>query len=202
MKAALVLIVASLGLAGCAGSPPPQYHSLSAIAVAAGGSGSARMLVEILPPVVPERLNRQEMVLTSADGRLDVRELEQWAAPLPDEVRQVVADTLWADLGAADVYNAPVSANSSTLPQYRLALRLEHFDAVPGHAVRVEAAWTIRRLPQGASITCRQRIDLPLPGVSADAAAGALGQASAGLAKAVSASLGRMNLDMPDACEG
>lgn len=201
MTAIRIAILAAIawGLAGCAGSPPIHYHTLAGQPTA-GSPGTVRLLVEILPPTVPERLNRTELVLTGASGRLDVKDQDQWGAPLPDEIRQVMADTLWTELAAADVYNAPVAVDSSGLPQYRLALRVERFDAVPGGAVRVEAAWTIRRLPLGASITCRTSVDQPLPDPTPDAAAAALAQATRGLAKAIAASLGRLNLEMANAC--
>jgi len=199
MKPAPYLIALCLGLAGCAGSPPAHYHTLGATAPA-GPSGGARLLVEILPPAVPERVNRTEIVLTGSDGRLDVKDQERWAAPLSDEIRQAVADALWAELAAADVYQAPVTAASTPLPQYRLALRIERFDAVPGDKVRVEAAWTIRRLPQGASLTCRRRIERPLLGSTAEAAAESLGKATGTLAEAVAQSLSRHAAELPAPC--
>ena len=185
-------------LAGCGTTPPIRYHALAGD-TAAEASGGARLLVEILPVAVPERLNRDEMVLSRADGQLDVRDGDHWAAPLSDEIRQVLTDTLWRRLWAADVYRAPVAPGNG-LPQYRLAVRIERFEAVPGRSAIVEGAWTARRLPQGRSATCRAGMTVPLPGQTADAAAAALSAATGQLARRVADSLGHRDPDGTPSC--
>jgi len=196
-------VAALLGLAGCGSSPPPRYHALSGGAAPAdsAGVGSAAMLVELLPPALPERLNRQDLVLGGAEGRpVEVREGDLWAAPLSDEVRQVVADALWRRLRAADTYRAPVGLAASPLPQYRLALRIERFDASPGRQALVEGSWTVRRLPQGGPAVCRAGFVLPLPGASADEAVAALADGATRLAWTIAASLDRLHRDETDPC--
>ncbi len=187
---ALALLLASLG--GCGSSAPVRYYALT---VAAGPpvSGSAQMLVEVLPIAVPERLNRAEMVLTGSDGRLDVRPDDQWAAPLSDEIGQVIDDALWRKLRAADVYRAPVAPAPGSPPQYRLALRIERFETGPGPNVAVNGSWTIRRLPLGVSATCRADLTGSLPSVTPAAAAAALSQSAGRLAGLVADSIGRLD---------
>jgi uncharacterized lipoprotein YmbA len=194
---AAVLVVAAVG--GCGSSPPVTYHALSQPS-APTSSGQARLLVEMLPVAVPERLNRENMVLTDAAGRLDVRDIDRWAALPADEIRQIVADTLWQRLGAVDVYQAPVAPSASGLPQYRLALRIERFEAKLGAAATVEASWTARRLPQGHASTCRVSVALPLSDGTAAGAAAALAAATGQMARAVTDSLGRLDQGAADAC--
>ncbi|MDR3435536.1 PqiC family protein [Telmatospirillum sp.] len=203
MKAACfrLSMVASLlaGLSGCGTSEPIRYYSLAAPAQSSL-SGSARMLVEVLPVAVPERLNRTEMILTGADGRLDIRYADQWAAPVADEIAQVVDDVLWRTLGATDTYRAPTPAVAGGPPQYRLALHVERFEAGPSLSATVSASWTIRRLPQGTSATCRVQVTSSLATLSPDKVATALSQASGQVAELVADSLGRLNRDLPDVC--
>ena len=192
-----LLMVLAL-LAGCSASPPTRYHALTQTAPPAAG-GSARMLVEFLPVAVPERLNRDEMVLTGVDGAISVREADHWAAPLSDEVRQIVADALWRKSGAVDDYKAPLPLGASKLPAYRLSLRIERFEAGPGHAALVDAGWTLRRLPEGAAAVCR----LVIQGDAADnpdAAARALSAATVRLADAVGESLQRLESGAAASC--
>ncbi len=158
------------------------------------------MLVEIVPVTIPERLNREELVLTNENGQVEVREGDHWAGPLPDELRQILADILWSQLEAADVYLAPVVPSAGGPPLYRLALRIERFEATPGHAAVVAASWTARRLPQGPSATCRANVTIPLPDRSAGAAAGALAYGAGQLAQRVAASLGAMDRGSTPAC--
>jgi len=196
-------VAALLGLAGCGSSPPPRYHALSggAASVDSAGMGSAAMLVELLPPALPERLNRQDLVLGGAEGRpVEVRDGDRWAAPLADEMRQIVADALWRRLRAADTYRAPVALAASPLPQYRLALRIERFDATPGRQALVEGSWTVRRLPQGGPAVCRAGFVVALPGTSPDEAVAALTDGATRLARTVAVSLDRLHRGEADPC--
>jgi len=186
-------------LAGCGTSPPIHYHALSS-GSATLPSGSAQILVEILPIALPERLNREEMVLTNGAGQIEVLASDHWAAPLSDEIRQSLSDALWESLRASDVYQAPVGPSASGLPHYRLALRIERFEAVPGRSAVVQGSWTLRRLPQGSSITCRASFAVALAGGTADAASLALSQASNQLTGQVANSLDKLNQDTPSAC--
>ena len=196
-SAALVSTV--IALSGCGNSPPIHYHPRNS-ATSPQTSGSAKLLVEILPVALPERLNREEMVLTNGAGQLDVRDNDHWAAPLSDEVRQILSDTLWGQLGGADVYQAPVAPSATSLPQYRLAVRVERFEAVPGHTAMVQGSWTARRLPQGRAATCRANIVIPLPERTPEAAAAALSDGTGQLMRLVVDSIGRLNQDGMPAC--
>ncbi|MFD2234304.1 PqiC family protein [Phaeospirillum tilakii] len=196
------LIFAALALGGCGASPPPRYHALLADPAPLGGGGAA-MLVEFLPVAVPQRLDRDGLVLGGGGGApLDVRDNDRWAAPLADEMRQVVADALWRRLRAADTYRAPVAPGASPLPQYRLALRIERFDAVPGRSAAVEGSWTVRRLPQGSPAACRAGFAVPLPGNGSDAAVAALAEGAGRLGERIAASLGRLDRGEADPCGG
>lgn len=198
--AASLLLAATV--AGCGASTPLRYHALSSGGGGPLASGSAALLVEVLPIAVPERINREEVVLTGANGQLDVRSGDRWAAPLADEMRQLVDESLWRHLRAADIYVAPVVPTGTGLPQYRLALRLERLEAIPGHQAVAEASWTMRRLPQGQPAICRAGISEPLSGATAEAAVAGLAGASARLAEAVAASLGRLHAGTGNPCEG
>ena len=194
-----LLALTAVILCGCGSSPPIHYHILTTTAPH-HSSGSARLLVEVLPVALPERLNREEMVLIGASGQLDVRDGDRWAAPLPDEIRQIISDTLWSRLGAADVYQAPVAPGATTLPQYRLALRIERFEAGPGRSAIVEGSWTARHLPQGPSATCRASISVPLPAGTPEGAAAALSDGTGRLAQQVADSIGHLDQDGAPGC--
>ncbi len=199
LRTCLAVLALAAVLTGCGTSPAPRYHALGG-AAPAQVSGGARRLVEILPVAVPERLNREELVLTGDAGQLDVRDNDHWAAPLPDEIRQILTDTLWRRLWAADVYQAPVASGSGGLPQYRLAFRIERFEAVPGRAAIVEGSWTARRLPQGASSTCRASITVSLPERTPEAAVAALSDGTGQLAGLVADGIGDLEQGGASAC--
>lgn len=184
----------AVGLSACGASPATRYHTLAGPSGPAAGGGAER-LVEVLPVALPGRVDRAALVLSGADGGLTVRDADRWAGPLAEELRAVIDEALWRAARAADVYAAPLPG--SALPQYRLAARIDRFDAVPGAAATVEASWTLRRLPRGASAACRAAFSAPLAGDSADAAAVALAAASRRLADAMADSLTRLERGEP-----
>ncbi|MTJ83432.1 MAG: membrane integrity-associated transporter subunit PqiC [Telmatospirillum sp.] len=196
LRRTVLPLVLGVALSSCA-SPPVRYYSLVAPSVPAA-SGPARMLVEVLPVAVPERINRTDMVLNGADGRLDIRQTDRWAALPADEIGLLVDDALWRRLAAADSYRAPQPVVAGGVPQYRLALHVERFDA--GTQAVVDASWIVRRLPQGPSATCRAQITAPVPAPGPDGAAGALADAAGRLAVLVADSVGRLDQADADAC--
>ena len=198
----LAAVALAASLAACGSSEPLRYHTLSRPGAATSSRGSAAMLVEVLPIAVPERINREDLVLTGPGGQLDVRDGDRWAAPLGDEIRQLVDDSLWRRLRAADTYAAPVAVSADGLPQYRLALRLERLEAIPGQRAVSEATWTLRRLPQGKPAICRALAVEPLPAVTMTAAVAALSATSAQVSEAIATSLERLHGGVADPCGG
>lgn len=185
-----VLCLAMLG--ACGTSPPVRYHALSRPAsIGTETSGAAQVLVEILPIAVPDGLARANLVLSDGNGRVTVLESDRWLAPVADDMRQVVADSLWRSARAIDTYQAPVPAGSTSVPRYRLAIRLERFNAVPGQTAVVAGSWTLRRLPDGAVHVCRWSDTQPLDGQDVGSAADALTKGAHRLADHIGESLRR-----------
>lgn len=178
-------------LAGCGTSPVTHYHTLQSARPVASGGGAAR-LVEVLPVLVPGPVDRAELVLTRAGGQIDVHKDDLWAGNLAEELRGVVAEALWREAKAADVYAAPVPSGASDLPQYRLAVRFEQFAATPDGAF-VAAAWTLRRLPEGRALVCRSAARRGIATLDAVSAARALAEASHALATEIAAGLAALD---------
>ena len=199
--AAAALAGAAFILSACGSSVPLTYHSLTQAGDAtASPSGSAQMLVEILPVAIPERVNRPELVLSAPDGSVTVLYNDQWTGSLADETRQAVADALWRHSRAIDVYRAPAAGAPENMPQYRLSIRIERFAATPGLRAELAASWTARRLPRGESVTCRAKAEAPLPGATPEDAASALGSGLTDLAESIAAGLDRLNRGNGDPC--
>lgn len=188
-------------MAGCGTSPPVRYHALSTPdGAGAPPSGSARVLVEILPVAVPEHLERGNLVLGDGRGRTSVLETDRWLAPIADDLRRIVADSLWRTVRATDTYDAPVSASAAGRPLYRLAIRLDRFDAVPGGTAAVTGSWTLNRLPDGRVHACRWAGRAPVTGPDPAAAASALATASRELADRIATSLERAVAGRAELC--
>jgi len=192
-------------LVACASSPPVRYHTLSRPETTDGTadtSGAARVLVQILPIEVPEGVARDNIVLKDPSGRVTVLQTDRWLAPVADDMKQVVADALWRAARATNTYQAPVPAQSTSLPQYRLAVRIERFDAISGQAATVEGSWTLRSLSDDAVHICRWAGTQPLDAMDGAAAAAALAEASHRLAERIGDSLRRAVAGDDEVCSG
>ena len=159
MLALLVPLV--LLVSGCA-SKPTNYYTLAqaplpsqAAAPASVPSFAAPMFIELTPVIVPERLARQQMVLTkpgSTSVEVELLERHRWISTFDNELREELAAGIAANVGAIDVTR---SGAPSLLPVWRIAVQLRQFDAIEN--VRVDAAfgWSARRSDAPESAVCR-----------------------------------------------
>jgi uncharacterized lipoprotein YmbA len=166
-------------LAGCA-SPEPRYYTLAQPAgpapASAGNADTTATMpatdpiwIEVAPVRVPERLNRPQLVVRdgnagnadSASGGLRLLELSRWSAPLPDELRDALSQRLQVVLGAVDTYQQGLS---DMQPLYRVTTEVINMDADLGQHAGATINWTVRRLPDGKTVSGRTQADLPAPG--------------------------------------
>lgn len=179
----------ALLLGGCASSSEPRYYTLAhggegaaagatmpATAVMSGansptgtGTGtiaaSQPLWIEVAPARVPERLNRQQIVIGGPDGRVTPLDMARWSAPLPDEWRDALSQRLQIVLGAVDVYQQGLSG---VQPLYRITTEVVRLDAQPGARVGATVNWTVRRLPDGRTLAGRTQAELPATGSGDD----------------------------------
>jgi uncharacterized protein len=187
--AASAILTAAL-LAGCGSSPPDHFYTLAGVQGAAAGAPralptSSPFYIEVLPVNVPEDVSRDQMVITTGPGRMNLLEHQRWIAPLSDEIGRALSDNLSDTLGAIDVYRSPRSDMQSV---YRVSVNLQRFESVPGTRASVGATWSVRQLPSGTLVTCHSEITEPVgPGYDALVAGHrqALGRLSADIATAV-----------------
>lgn len=177
-RPAAVSILAALTVltfltAGCA-SPEPRYYTLatgpetanipaqtSALAPALAPAANP-VWIEVAPVRVPERLNRQQLVVADgAAGGVKLLDLSRWTSPLPDELRDALSQQLQANLGAVDTYQQGLSGVE---PVFRVTTEVVQLDADLNQRAGATIAWTVRRLPDGKVLTGRTQAELPAPG--------------------------------------
>ena len=152
-RAALLamLAVAAALAAGCAGSPPSRFYTLTAVATPTAARST--LFVAVGPVTVPEVVDRPEFVLTTAPNELQLDEFNRWASPLQSSVSRAIAENLVALLGTPRVILFPQQL--ATDPEYRIAVEVRTFDSLPGTAASIDAVWTIRRATDGKTQTGR-----------------------------------------------
>jgi len=163
------LAIALLGVAlgACSTSPETRYYTLAS--APAGNTSqqqpaNAPLWIEVGQVSVPERLNRPHIVLGNRqDGELTRLEFARWASPLPDELRDALAQQLQQKLDAIDLYRRG-QADAAGRSLYRISIEVLSLDAEPEGSADADIRWQIQRLPDGKLRTGRTRATLPASG--------------------------------------
>ncbi|MGE5650859.1 MAG: membrane integrity-associated transporter subunit PqiC [Bacillota bacterium] len=183
-RARLILPAAILALAACRTPPQETFYTLNPVPEPTESGGRARFSVTVGPVAVPEMVDRPQLVVRRSPNRVDVLEHHRWAQPLGAEIARVLAADLSSRLGGARAVSA---AGQGEGADYRVAVDIEQFDAVPGQDVTVRAAWSVRHA--GATL-CNGRSALR-EAVQADG--------YEALAAAYARALARMSAEIADA---
>ena len=136
----LLGIAAFVGLAGCS-SPEPAYYTLQPVPGAALAGGPAT--VEVRRPGLAGYLDRSDVVLKSADYRLNVNGQLRWAEPLGDMIGRVLAQDLSQRLPGSSVFTE--SGAISADPQLRVEVDVLGFDEDSGGTVVLAAEMAVER---------------------------------------------------------
>jgi uncharacterized lipoprotein YmbA len=136
------LLLASFLVAGCASTPVARHYTLSAEAKASHRIAMDPRKIEIVAVRIPETWDRPQIVLTQSPGEVSLSEFHRWAAPLRTEIPRIVAQDLARILDASTLWLRRDFAGVQ--PDLRVQIAIEQIDAVPGEALRLQAAWLIR----------------------------------------------------------
>jgi len=172
--------LASCTLAACGSTPPTHYYALSEIvpASATAQTDSAAVPVRLEPVNIPAELDRLELVIHSAANRVQIAEMDRWAAPLDEQIRRTLSDDLAARLPAKLV--ADPNEPSTQDARRRLSVSFAHFDGDTNCAVTLNVSWTLAQA-KTATQSGMERLQVP-----------AGGACPAGLAPAMSQALGML----------
>src|SRR5258708_22061623 len=128
-------------LMGCASTPEPRFYALSA--TPAPSSASSALSVSVGPVSVPAALDRPQIVVSTSPNQVRLDELNRWAAPLQDNLAEVIAQNLLGLLGTPRVSAFPKMPAADA--QYRVAVEVQRFESAPGTAAVLDATWTVLR---------------------------------------------------------
>jgi uncharacterized lipoprotein YmbA len=174
-------------IAGCASTPQPRFYALSATPASSGAASSVS--VSVGPVAVPAALDRPQIVVSTGPNEVRLDDLNRWAAPLQDNLAEIIAQNLLGLLGTPNVSLFPKMSAADA--QYRVAVEVQRFESVAGTAAVLEASWTVLRTKDRTTQTGRTRAREPVQDASYDALAAAhsraAGRLSADIAQAVRA---------------
>ncbi|HEY0294576.1 MAG TPA: PqiC family protein [Bordetella sp.] len=188
---ALASAAALAALAGCAGSPQVRYYTLTtpvSVETAQAPAAVADYAIEVMPVSVPAQVDQPQLMLRSGSGELTAQYSDRWSAPLPDELRNALSDTLTRQLGAPDVHQL---APAASLPVWRVQVDVQRFDASTTGPAVIDATWRVRPVQgEGGAMLCRNRVEVPVaPGPGLDAVIVAEQQAVALLGRTIASAV-------------
>jgi uncharacterized lipoprotein YmbA len=139
----LRLIILSLLLIACTSAPPTNFYVLEAQNVAGDVDGEKvnPRIIGIGPLSLPALLERKQIVTRSSENAIRIAEFHQWAAPLHDNMIEVISLNLSRMQSRHVIRTYPWSAYGAI--NYRVIIDIDRFDSQPGGAIVLEARWAI-----------------------------------------------------------
>jgi len=205
VKLMLTSFTTTLVLASCAANVPTRFYTLSTpVNTMQPVSKTTAISIEVLPVNVPERLKRPQLVISTQGTQLKILEHDRWSSSFNDELHDVFASGIAAEVGAVDVTRGGRVANQ---PIYRIAISLRQLDTVPGDKIQANFGWTITRLDTGSVVSkdtvtsCQLTITKPV-GSSIDAVVQGMQAAVADVVTAISANVISLNGSNAAECGG
>jgi uncharacterized lipoprotein YmbA len=118
------------GLAGCASSAAPAWHSLLPPAPPAAEAHAAPLVLAVGRVWLPEEVDRPQLVLHPGPGSVTLLDNERWSEPLKAQLPRALALGLAQRLPAAQVSAYP--AAPALPPAWRLTLEVQRFELHAG----------------------------------------------------------------------
>ena len=168
----LACVLAALTLAACAAAPV-RYYSLAGAPqgrvtgpVDAGSAARQQIHFEVGPVGVPDRLAKPQMVVrdqgseagAGASTRVRVLEQQRWSSSFDSELRDAFGNAIAARARAVDVTRG---GRLPGHPVYRIAIRVQHYEAILDDQVRARFGWTITRSDDARSAICHVAVSAP-----------------------------------------
>lgn len=156
-------------LAGCGSAPSIAYYTLSqpeGQATAAPPSKGVGFYT-IAPVTVPAVVDDTPIIVRQSTDRLMVLNYDRWTAPLSDQIRNALSQSLTAQLGMPPVQNLQTGGGEGLAP-IRVTVDVQRFDLVPGQLASLGAVWRVDWVKPVRSLTCYSTMREPAqPGVVA-----------------------------------
>jgi uncharacterized lipoprotein YmbA len=152
--AATGLFVAALLAAGCSESKPSRFYVLSSLSAPAAESARGGSAIGVGPVVIPQYLDRPEIVMRSSDNRLDLGEFDQWGGRIGDNITRVLAENLSGLLGTEKVSIYPWTNAAEIVHQ--VGVDITQFERDPSGTVTLAAFWTISDMRTGRLLVTRR----------------------------------------------
>ena len=143
-RARFAAVTCAVLLAACGSTPVARYYTLSAVrdTVPAGSAIVLRdKIVGVGPVVLPEYLDRPQIVLRASSNRLELADGHRWAEPLADNFTSALRENLSLLLGTERVSSRAWAASGRG--DYQVMVQVLRFEGAAVGAVSLTARWSI-----------------------------------------------------------
>jgi uncharacterized protein len=142
-KGFFLRVILLLIISGCAGSEPSRFYTLdvSDKPEHVRSSSSYKLSVAIGPVVIPDYLDRPQIVSRTGKNEITFSEFDRWAGSLRDDIARVLSENLTILLSENDASVSPWEWG--TPGDYRVAVEIRRFDIMPEGDVLMNVRWTI-----------------------------------------------------------
>jgi uncharacterized lipoprotein YmbA len=138
----LVCLSVPGGLSGCAGtSPPVRFYALEAAGPAAPLARRPELAIGLGPVLLPETLDRPQLVVRLAPFRVELAEFHQWAGNLGADLARLLGERLGGHLGTQRLFLHPWPRHRDLQAQVRV--EVTRLEGNPGGAARLSGHWTL-----------------------------------------------------------
>jgi uncharacterized lipoprotein YmbA len=178
-------------LTGCRGTTPPvNFFALNAAypkdSMAEGIAKSNELTIGLGPLVLPEYLDRSQIVTRKGLNQLEVNEFHRWAGTLEGEFFRVLTENLSALTGTDRIEIYPFRGHFE--PEFIIGLKVFAFEGSLGESARLHCVWTLSGPGDSVAETFSTLIVESAPGgfeSMVSAKSKALGQLSSQIAKEI-----------------
>jgi uncharacterized lipoprotein YmbA len=148
------------------------------------------------PVVIPEYLDRPQLVTRLSGNELQVKEFHRWAEPLRDNISSVIVENLAALTGANQIHAIPLYR--SAVIDLQVSMDVLQFDADSSGRVTLKAVWRIINPDEHRTlIEKRSTIVQPSSGTDTAVVVDAMSEALAALSREVFQALVEVAGSMP-----
>lgn len=168
-------------LSGCS-SPKAAFYTLDPLVPPETAAPTTALdPVEIGPLILPDLYDRPQLVVRVDANRVDILEMQRWAAPLKNEIPRIIAEDLAFLLKPAQVWAYPRTAGLEA--GYRIQLDIQRYEMTVGQGATLDALWSVRRTAGGKLLSGRSQVKEPARDSGYDALVAAQSRALATLSR-------------------
>jgi uncharacterized lipoprotein YmbA len=157
----VAIMICWLALAGCLGGPsaPTDFYMLSPLspsqAATSAATAEGRIRIGLVTVVVPEYLNRNEIVVNLDNTVYRLAEFNQWAEPMSNNLTRVLAENL-TNLLRGDLIDVILASDSSIPTDYRLEVDVLRLDGNLGGQAALISQWALLAAEEDELIVMRR----------------------------------------------